>query len=318
MGIETDVRNLATDMGREVGTAGHDNARSYILGRLHDLDIAPYLSEGLEASYTFDGQEFSNILATVPGKDPSLSPVLLGAHYDTCDSLPGADDNAAAVAVLLEVAVGISLDPIDRSVIFAFFDSEEPPYYLTPAMGSIRFFEDQRLGDIHCAVIMDLVGHDVPVPGLEDVLFVTGMETDSALGEAIPSCRVDRAIRVLPTLNRYVGDMSDHHIFRTNQVPYLFLSCGTWPHYHQDTDTPERLNYAKTEGVARYLRTLAGVISGKDMAGDFEGYDTTEIELGYIREVLLPVAAGTGLPIGVETRTDIDWLVNIMRVQLGI
>ena len=58
--------------------------------------------------------------------------------------------------------------------------------------------------------------------------------------------------------------------------------------------------------------------SGKDMAGDFEGYDTTEIELGYIREVLLPVAAGTGLPIGVETRTDIDWLVNTMRVQLGI
>ena len=129
MGIETDVRNLATDMGREVGTAGHDNARSYILGRLHDLDIAPYLSEGLEASYTFDGQEFSNILATVPGKDPSLSPVLLGAHYDTCDSLPGADDNAAAVAVLLEVAAGIRVDPTDRSVIFAFFDSEEPPFF---------------------------------------------------------------------------------------------------------------------------------------------------------------------------------------------
>ena len=162
------------------------------------------------------------------------------------------------------------------------------------------------MGDIHCAVIMDLVGHDVPVPGLEDILFVTGMETDSALGEVIPNCAVAEAIRVLPTLNRYVGDMSDHHIFRTNQVPYLFLSCGTWPHYHQDTDTPERLNYAKTEGVARYLRTLAGVISGKDMAGDFEDYDTTEIELDYIREVLLPVAAGTGLPIGVETRTDID------------
>ena len=37
--------------------------------------------------------------------------------------------------------------------------------------------------------------------------------------------------------------------------------------------------------------------SGKDMAGDFGGYDTTEIELGYIRAVLLPVAAGTGLPL---------------------
>ena len=154
-------------------------------------------------------------------------------------------------------------------------------------------------GDIHCAVIMDLVGHEVPVPGLEDVLFVAGMETDSVLEEVIQSCDVDEAKRVLPTLNRYVGDMSDHHIFRTNQAPYLFLSCGMWPHYHQDTDTPERLNYAKTEGVARYLRTLARVISGKMMAGDFEGYDSTEIELGYIRELLLPVASGMGFPLEV-------------------
>ena len=37
MGIETDVRNLGTDMGREVGTAGHDDARGYILGRLHNM-----------------------------------------------------------------------------------------------------------------------------------------------------------------------------------------------------------------------------------------------------------------------------------------
>ena len=107
MGIETDVRNLATDMGREVGTAGHDDARSYILDRIHDMGIAPYLPGGFEASYSSDDQEFSNILATVPGKDPSLSPVLLGAHYDTCDSLPGADDNATTVAVLLEVAAWI-------------------------------------------------------------------------------------------------------------------------------------------------------------------------------------------------------------------
>ena len=107
MGIETGVRNLAKDMGRDVGTASHDNARNYILGRLHTMDIAPYLPEGLEARYPFNDQEFSNILATAPGKDPSLSPVLLGAHYDTCGSLPGADDNATTVAVLLEVAAWI-------------------------------------------------------------------------------------------------------------------------------------------------------------------------------------------------------------------
>ena len=85
-------------------------------------------------------------------------------------------------------------------------------------------FEDQQISDIHCAVITDLVEHNVPVPGLVDVLFITGTETGSVLGEVIQSCKVDQAIRVLPTLNRYVGDMSAHHIFGVNQVPYLFLS----------------------------------------------------------------------------------------------
>ena len=66
-------------------------------------------------------------------------------------------------------------------------------------------FEDQQISDIHCAVITDLVEHNVPVPGLVDVLFITGTETDSVLGEVIQSCKVDEAIRVLPTLNRYVG-----------------------------------------------------------------------------------------------------------------
>jgi len=73
-------------------------------------------------------------------------------------------------------------------------------------------------------VITDLAEHNVPVPGLVDVLFIIGTETDSALGEVIQSCKVDEAIRVLPTLNRYVGDMSAHHIFWVNQVPYIFLS----------------------------------------------------------------------------------------------
>ena len=318
MAIETDVRNLATDRGRDVGTAGHDTARSYILERLHDTGIAPYLPGGFEASYLLDGQGFTNILAAVPGRDPSLTPVLLGAHYDTCGSLPGADDNAAAVGVLLEVADAIRVDPTDRTVIFAFFDAEEPPNFLSPSMGSIRFFEDQRISDIHCAVIMDLVGHDVPVPGLEDVLFVTGMETDSVLGEVIQGCKVDEAIRVLPTLNRYVGDMSDHHIFRTNQVPYLFLSCGMWPHYHQDTDTPEKLNYGKVEAIARYLDSLTRMVSAREMASEFEGYDSTAIELRYLKEVLSPLFAAMGMPLNLNGRSDIDGLISMVREQFGI
>jgi hypothetical protein len=318
MSIESDVRALATDDGRDVGTEGHHAAKNHIRSRLLTLGVEPYLPQGFDVEYQCEGQDFCNLLAMVSGKDRSLSPVLLGAHYDTCGDIPGADDNAAAVAVLLDVAARMAARPPVRSVVFGFFDAEEPPYFLSPSMGSIRFYEDQRVGDIHCAVIMDLVGHDVPVPGLEDLLFVTGMESNRELGEVIESCPVDTAIRILPILNSYVGDMSDHHVFRVNRVPYIFLSCGIWPHYHQYTDTPDRLNYGKVEGIARYLEGITESISGKGLTGEFEGYDSTGIEIGFIQDVLLPVVARMGVSLNVETRQDVDWLVGMMRDQFGI
>jgi len=81
------------------------------------------LAEGFGAAYRHSEQDFCNLLA----------PVLLGAHYDTCDSLPGADDNAAAVPVLLEVAAQMADETLERSVILAFFDAEEPPHFLSLA-----------------------------------------------------------------------------------------------------------------------------------------------------------------------------------------
>ena len=81
------------------------------------------MAEGFEAAYHHGEQDFCNPLA----------PVLLGAYYDTCDSLPGADDNAAAVPVLLEVAAQMADETLERSVILAFFDAEEPPHFLSLA-----------------------------------------------------------------------------------------------------------------------------------------------------------------------------------------
>ena len=318
MSIEKDVKAIATPSGREVGTPSHSDAKEYIARRLKDIGVRPYLSEGLECEYAREGEKFYNIIGLLPGIDGLASPILLGAHYDTCGQFPGADDNAAAVAVLLSLAEHIKHHPIERSVVFAFFDAEEPPYFLTESMGSIRFYKDQKLTNFHCAIIMDLVGHDVPIPGLEDILFIMGMESDQGLGEVVNSSQMPSSIRILPTLSRYVGDMSDHHIFRQEQVPYLFLSCGTWTHYHQITDTPEKLNYVKIEGISKYLLVLTEAVSAKQLPGPFEGYDSSEIEIGYIERVLHPVMTQMGLPIQVKGRQDIDQLVNLFMGQLGL
>ena len=228
--LMADVMALTADGGRNVGSPGHQRARDFIVTRLAELGVSQYSGDSFLQPYGPESAGFANIIAMLPGADPAKAPILLGAHFDTCGDIPGADDNAAAVAILLGVAESIQKTVCDRSVVLAFFDAEEPPYFQTSMMGSIRFYEDQRNGPVHAAIILDLVGHDVPVPGLEDLLFITGAESDPVLEAAVRQSEPEAGLRTVPTLNSYVtvptlngdvGDLSDHHVFRKNECPYL-------------------------------------------------------------------------------------------------
>jgi acetylornithine deacetylase/succinyl-diaminopimelate desuccinylase-like protein len=81
--LQADVTALATAEGRKVGTPGHDAAKSYLLERLDSLNLQPYQGDFMELSYKSGGNTFSNLVAVLPGKDQSLKPILVGAHYDS-------------------------------------------------------------------------------------------------------------------------------------------------------------------------------------------------------------------------------------------
>ena len=316
--IEQDVASLCAGLSREVGTHHHDVARGYITGRLAELGVDCAYGESYDLPYECGELSFTNILGRVPGINANQPPVLLGAHYDTVWGTPGADDNAAGVAILLAVAEDIRNQLPDRDVLFAFFDAEEPPYFQSPAMGSTVYYQTQRSEDIHCAIILDLVGHDVPMPGLEDLLFILGMESDSGLESVFESCEPPPGVRVVPTLNKYIGDMSDHHIFRENERPYMLLTCGRWDHYHEPTDTPEVLNTDKMAAIASYVRCLATGASGTRFDGPFEGYDSTGTELRALRQHIQPFLDEAGIPFKLEGRRDIYNLVNMLTTHFRL
>lgn len=310
------VEDLARPDGREVGSPGHRWARERLLEEMRTVGLEGIEGPSFEHPYAVEGEEFCNVLGMVPGGRPELDPVLLAAHYDTCGPLPGADDNAAAVAILFSIVPRIRAAKLDRSVVFAFFDAEEPPYFLSPAMGSIWYYRNQRKGEIHCAVVLDLVGHDVPIPSFSDVLFVTGMESDPGLEAVFREASGVSGIRPLPTLTRNVGDMSDYHAFRVDGKPYLFLSCGQWPHYHRATDTPDKLNYEKMKGVAEFVEALARGAAGAELSGPFEGYDTTPTEIEYFSKY-----AGTllrELELSLDSRADLDRLARHIVTSYGL
>ncbi len=81
------------------------------------------------------GVEATNLIVEQTGRKRPDDVVLLGAHYDTVSTTPGADDNASAVAVLLEVS-RLLAHVGKRTIRYVAFACEEPPYFQTDSMGS--------------------------------------------------------------------------------------------------------------------------------------------------------------------------------------
>ena len=319
--LERTLRSFVTPEGRAIGTQGNKRARRFIIDRLKKDEIGPYSDGGYCYPYGnsfIKGAESVNIVARIPGSKPNERPILIGAHYDTCGPNPGADDNAATVAILLHISPLVTRLNLKRDVIVAFFDAEELPNFLQPTMGSIRFYEDQRTGPVHAAIILDLVGHDVPVPGLEDLLFITGAESDPGLDAAIRQSEPEVGLRTVPTLNSYVGDLSDQHVFRKNERPYLLLTCGRWEHYHASTDTPDILNMSKIEAMANYVITLTELLSDSILDGPFNGNETLSTEIYFLEKNVMPTLRSLGMSLPLTTRADIDRLVTLLMSRFGL
>ena len=310
-----DLARICLPKGRMVGSPGHREVQAYLEGRLEGLGLSPYDGTSFRLGYARDGVDFVNLVGVLPGADRSLPPLLIGAHYDSVIAAPCADDNAAAVVIALEAARALGERELrPRDVVIALFDAEEPPYFHSDAMGSTRFFHDHAdARGFHAALILDLVGHDVTVRGpigdaIADVMFVAGAESHVEVAAAVEPRLHRDGLRVVSALNEYAGDMSDHHVFRENGVPFLFLSCGRWEHYHMPTDTVDRLNPEKMARIAEWLIEVAGDLAARDLSGGPPDEDfTLALECRSIGAVFGPL----GFPAP-QSRDDVDRVARML------
>ena len=314
--LERDVWGRCLPEGRKVGTAGHVVAEDFMRRRLKEVGCVPYKGRKFDLDYRSGRQNLKNLVGVVRGRKRSLPPLLIGAHYDSVIKAPCADDNGAAVAICLALAeILVGGEKLERDVIVAIFDAEEPPYFSSSSMGSETFYAEQ-LDDrgVHFAMIFDLVGHDVSVPtaalpkfgkllkgvpGVGDfdlslpvignAVFMTGAESHPSLPGMLDGTDVPSGLKLMATLNKYVGDMSDHGVFRCNDVPYLFFSCGRWAHYHQPTDTPDRLNYRKMARITHLAARLLLQADTEKFDSDAGTSDTLDYESDCLRSALGPL-----------------------------
>jgi hypothetical protein len=214
---------------------------------------------------------------------------LLGAHYDTVVGTVGADDNASAVAVLLETARHLMAlkgkKKLDLSVQFVSFALEEPPAFATRHMGS-RVYARKAAEDgekIDGMVCLEMVGYTNASPGCQRFPFplmflgypkdgnwigIVGnyhsREFTRALFRAfqsnphLPAVKLTVPFRgwLLPAVR-----LSDHSSFWDRGYKAVMVTDTAFfrnPHYHLPSDTMDKLDYGFMAQLVRSLVIFFG------------------------------------------------------------
>ncbi len=298
----------ATPRHRKSTPRSVDTARAYVSDQLtqagwtvREHDFAVPTSIGLHdhsgpISWPplafYRGLTGRNLLATRPGQHETG--VLLLAHLDTIAVSPGANDNASAVAVLLEVARLLDAAATKRPVSIAIVDLEEIGQAGAAALA-------RHLDPLPEAVIcLDCVGYFNDEPGSQklplpiglafptvrramrdnksraDFLLAVHRRNSRHIADQWTAAAHAVGIRTITIADRrwagrgqhitrwfnVIGsqfDRSDHAPFWRRQVPALFIT-DTGPlrssHYHRSTDTPDTLDYPRLAQLTSALANL--------------------------------------------------------------
>jgi Zn-dependent M28 family amino/carboxypeptidase len=246
----------------------------------YDVERQPYVASGASVE---------NLVAELPGSRRRDEILILGAHYDTIPETPGADDNASAVAVLIEVVRLLHEFRPQRTIRFVSFPCEEPPHFHTGEMGSQIYARRcrERNENIVGMLCLEMVGYFSTQAGSQQIpdslprWSRTFLPTRGDFLAAVGNLRSWRLLwqfrrgfkraTQLPLLSLALPEriheirLSDNSSFWDQGYPSLMLTDTSFlrnPHYHRQSDTPETLDYERmaevVSGVAGAVRFIAG------------------------------------------------------------
>jgi Zn-dependent M28 family amino/carboxypeptidase len=229
--------------------------------------------------FSYRGRNFRNIIARTSA--PKRSPVVvLGAHFDSVEGSPGADDNASGVAVLLETARVLSRAKLRNEVLFCAFNLEE-----LNMIGSSHLAKRLKSEGANVAgmLSLEMLGYTDRRPGSQryppgfswfypnraDFIGVVGNRRSAALLKIFAAAL--KQIDGLPVETLSVmgngflvpqARLSDHAPFWDAGFPALLLTDTAFmrnPNYHTAFDTIETLDL---EFMAKVCRGVVNGVAG--------------------------------------------------------
>ena len=263
--LKEHVKNIHFDRNPYHGYPKLEQAAQYI--------EKEFLKTGLDVKedhFEWEGKSYKNIVAEKRGITSPLRVLILGAHYDTVPGSPGADDNASAVALLLEVARNIQAVPLGSTVRLIAFSLEEYDYG-----GSAHYVEGLKKGgeEILGMISVEMVGFTAPrqdyppylnpkhYPNVGDFIAIIGNERSKELLEKVcqsfktNSPRLPLELLVVPGNGEAMEEarLSDHSPFWDQGLSALMVTDTGFlrnPNYHLSSDRIETLNFEFMQKVA--------------------------------------------------------------------
>jgi Zn-dependent M28 family amino/carboxypeptidase len=278
---------LVADVQKLAGEIGERNMNRYpqllAAGAFIESSLTSAGYTPRRDTYELRGRACHNVEVEIRGTTPEI--LVVGAHYDTVSDCPGANDNGSGVAALLALARRFADRATGKTLRFVAFVNEEPPYFQTEEMGSFVYAKrckergDRIVGMISLETIAyfsDAPGSQrYPSPGLglfypskgNFIGFASDTRSRSLLRATVSAFRKTGKLPCqgasLPAIVPGIG-WSDQWSFWQCGYPALMITDTApfrYPHYHEPTDTPDKLDYDRftlvVSGMESVIRELA-------------------------------------------------------------
>jgi Zn-dependent M28 family amino/carboxypeptidase len=279
--LSRDLRHLSETIGERnlKKPEALEAAADYIR---ENLRLAGYVVA--EQKYSVRDQEVSNLEVKVDGTDGQAGTIVVGAHYDSVEGAPGADDNATGVAACLELTRRFHGARPRRTLRFVFFVNEEPPYFQTYRMGSLVYAQRLKRDRVAVSAMISLetMGFYSEAPNSQAYPAPLGFfypERGNFIGfvsNAASRGLLRRAIRRFRETTAFPSEgvaapegwpgigWSDHWSFWQEGYPAIMVTDTApfrYPYYHTSGDTPDRVDVGRmtrvVEGVGRVVESLS-------------------------------------------------------------
>ncbi len=234
------------------GSEAHSEEIAYIISELENAEWKVNLQDT-----SWNGFPVKNIIAS-RGEQGAGPEILLGAHYDTRifadqdtgpqanEAVPGANDGASGVAVLLELARTLPEDTVP--VWLVFFDAEDNGGFEGRdwAMGS-RAFVASLIVPPQAVVIVDMVGD-------ANLNLYIEANSDPRLAEEIWSQAAELGFTQFVTEVRF-SLLDDHTPFLEASIPAVDVIDFEYPYWHTTSDTTDKVSPESLQTVGETLWT---------------------------------------------------------------